>query len=151
MEHLTPHEPAAHSHHSSGHSLLYNPNNWFFYSFVLGAFVPAIFYMRNCRLLGKAEEGTKILLTVIGTFVVAMVVGGMGMGRLVGFAFWLGWLLFFRKKGQEQKPLYEERKKEHPQAVRPKEWPVVVIFIAIGVAIGMLSAMSDKGYMNYFL
>jgi len=122
-------------------TLLYNPSNWAFYSFLFSPIVPAIFYNRNSKMLGKPEEGKKILMATAGSLIlVFLILFFFDIGSGLGFVYSTAWIIFFAKKGKEEKPVHEERKKNFPNAPRPKEWPVVVTAIVILIALGFLAA-----------
>lgn len=124
--------------------LLYNPANWPFYSFLLTPVVPAIFYYRNSKILGKPQEGKNILLLVGGTMLLSMGVSFFfDFGRLFGFIFSLGWIVFFFQQSKNEKSAYLERKNKYPHAQKPKEWPVVLIAVLILIMMGVLGAVAE--------
>ncbi len=124
--------------------LLYNPANWPFYSFLLTPIVPAIFYNRNSKILGKPQEGKKILMLVWATFLLYVVLSFIfDLSRLFGFIFSLGWIVFFFQQSKKEKAEYMERKNKFPEAQKPKEWPVVLIAVLILIMMGVLGAVAE--------
>ncbi len=117
--------------------LLYGPQTWTFLAFFLSPILPAIFYYRNCKLLGTPKKGQIVLIGASALFVagfilasifseytiiillVEAVVASIAAGRLA----------------KTQLPAFEQMKKDKNIQGGRDEAPLILLFIVMIIVV----------------
>lgn len=120
--------------------ILYCPKNWAFLSFFFSPILTAIFYYRNCKLLGETSKGKKVLIGTI-VFVIAFLV------TATIFSYYstpiilveaIIAVIIAKKLAKTQLAAYEKMKEEKGLKGGRSEGSLILLFLAIWIILAFV-------------
>ncbi len=130
--------------------LLYNPKNWAFLAFFLSPILPAIFYYRNCKILGGFKKGRKVIVgtTVFVLFFIILT----SIFALYSFPILIleatVAAIIAKKFAKTQQPAYEEMKTTRGLKGGRNEAPLALVFLAVVIFLGYILPYTLDKYVD---